>query len=109
MRKAVFLDRDGVINVEVDYLHRPEDVVLIDGLPEAIVSAGILSPDPGGVIVRNGAPPQPPLGSAGFTQTFRFFPETGLIFRFAEIYCKTGRPVCRHSRNNPQKHGGIRK
>ena len=36
MRKAFFLDRDGVVNEEVDYLHRPEDVVLIPGLGEAI-------------------------------------------------------------------------
>ena len=36
MRKAFFIDRDGVVNVEVDYLHRPEDVILIDGLGEAL-------------------------------------------------------------------------
>ena len=36
MRKAFFLDRDGVVNEEVDYLHRPEDVVLIPGLGEAL-------------------------------------------------------------------------
>jgi len=36
MRKAIFLDRDGVVNVEVDYLHRPEDVILTPGLPEAV-------------------------------------------------------------------------
>ena len=36
MNKAFFLDRDGVINVDVDYLHRPEDVVLIPGTAEAV-------------------------------------------------------------------------
>ena len=36
MRKAFFIDRDGVVNAEVDYLHRPEDVILIDGLGEAL-------------------------------------------------------------------------
>ncbi|MBO4647188.1 MAG: HAD family hydrolase [Lentisphaeria bacterium] len=36
MRRAIFLDRDGVVNEEVDFLHRPEDVVLIPGLGEAI-------------------------------------------------------------------------
>jgi D-glycero-D-manno-heptose 1,7-bisphosphate phosphatase len=28
MNRAVFLDRDGTLNVETEYLHRPEDVVL---------------------------------------------------------------------------------
>ncbi len=36
MKKAFFLDRDGVINVEVDYLHKPEDVVLCRGAADAI-------------------------------------------------------------------------
>ena len=30
-RKVVFLDRDGTMNTEVNYLHRPEDLVLIPG------------------------------------------------------------------------------
>jgi D-glycero-D-manno-heptose 1,7-bisphosphate phosphatase len=30
MNKALFLDRDGVINEEINYLHRIEDVVFID-------------------------------------------------------------------------------
>lgn len=37
-RRAIFLDRDGVINVEVDYLHRPEDLRLLPGVPEAIAA-----------------------------------------------------------------------
>lgn len=36
MNKAVFLDRDGTINEEKDYLHRIEDFVFIPGAPEAI-------------------------------------------------------------------------
>lgn len=36
MRRAAFLDRDGTINVEVNYLHRAEDLQLITGVPEAI-------------------------------------------------------------------------
>ena len=36
MQKAIFLDRDGVVNEEVDYLHRPEDVILTPGLAEAV-------------------------------------------------------------------------
>nr|WP_320115485.1 D-glycero-beta-D-manno-heptose 1,7-bisphosphate 7-phosphatase [uncultured Desulfuromonas sp.] len=33
---AVFLDRDGTINVERDYLYRPEDFCFIDGAETAI-------------------------------------------------------------------------
>ncbi len=35
-RRAVFLDRDGTINVEVGYLSRPEDFQLIEGSADAI-------------------------------------------------------------------------
>lgn len=35
-RRAVFLDRDGTINIEKDYLFRPEDLEFIPGAPEAI-------------------------------------------------------------------------
>lgn len=34
--RAVFLDRDGTINEEVNYLHRIEDFRLIPGAPQAI-------------------------------------------------------------------------
>lgn len=36
LRRAVFLDRDGTINVEKNYLHRIEDFEFIPGVPEAI-------------------------------------------------------------------------
>ena len=32
MRKALFLDRDGVVNVEKNYLHKIEDFELMDGI-----------------------------------------------------------------------------
>lgn len=35
-RPAIFLDRDGVINVEVDLLHKVEQMKLIDGVADAI-------------------------------------------------------------------------
>lgn len=35
-KPAVFLDRDGTINEEKDYLHRIEDFAFIPGAPEAI-------------------------------------------------------------------------
>jgi len=34
MNKALFLDRDGVINIEKDYLHKIEDFEFIDGIIE---------------------------------------------------------------------------
>jgi D-glycero-D-manno-heptose 1,7-bisphosphate phosphatase len=34
--KAVFLDRDGVINVEKSYLHRVEDFEFLPGVPQAL-------------------------------------------------------------------------
>ena len=33
--KTIFLDRDGVINKEVGYLHKIEDFIFIDGVFEA--------------------------------------------------------------------------
>lgn len=35
-KPAIFLDRDGTINEEKDYLHRIEDFAFIPGAPEAI-------------------------------------------------------------------------
>ena len=36
MNRAVFLDRDGTINREVNYLHKPEDFIFIPGAIQAI-------------------------------------------------------------------------
>lgn len=35
-RKAIFLDRDGIINKEVDNLHKIQDFELIDGVSQAV-------------------------------------------------------------------------
>ena len=35
-RRAVFLDRDGTINVEKDYLYRIKDFEFISGVPQAL-------------------------------------------------------------------------
>ena len=39
MEKTLFLDRDGVINVDTGYVHRKEDFIFIDGLIEALQQA----------------------------------------------------------------------
>jgi D-glycero-D-manno-heptose 1,7-bisphosphate phosphatase len=36
LKAAIFIDRDGTLNEEVGYLHRPEDVVLVPGAAEAL-------------------------------------------------------------------------
>ncbi len=36
MRGALLLDRDGVINEECEYLHDPDDLIVIPGVAEAI-------------------------------------------------------------------------
>ncbi len=36
MNKAIFLDRDGTLNIEKNYLYRIEDFEFIKGMPEAI-------------------------------------------------------------------------
>lgn len=41
MRPAVFLDRDGTLNEEVDYLHRPEDLDLIPGAAAAVARLNV--------------------------------------------------------------------
>lgn len=38
MNKAIFLDRDGTINVEKHYLYRKEDFEFIEGVPQALRS-----------------------------------------------------------------------
>lgn len=42
MTRAVFIDRDGTINIDKDYLTDPDDVEFIEGSPEAIKLAKTL-------------------------------------------------------------------
>ncbi len=35
-RRAALFDRDGVLNVDVGYAHRPEQLVFVDGAPQAV-------------------------------------------------------------------------
>jgi D,D-heptose 1,7-bisphosphate phosphatase len=37
VRPAAFLDRDGVLNAEIGYAHRPEDLEWVDGAREAVL------------------------------------------------------------------------
>ena len=39
LNKVVFLDRDGTLNEEVNYLHKPEDMKLLPGVPQALKEA----------------------------------------------------------------------
>ncbi|MBL0209683.1 MAG: HAD family hydrolase [Holophagaceae bacterium] len=41
-KPAIFLDRDGTLNEEVDYLHRPEELVLIPGAAKAVAKLNAL-------------------------------------------------------------------
>lgn len=36
LHPAAFIDRDGVINEERNYVHRPEDFVILPGVPQAL-------------------------------------------------------------------------
>ena len=36
MKRAVFLDRDGVLNIEAGYIHKAEDLHLIPGVAQAV-------------------------------------------------------------------------
>jgi D-glycero-D-manno-heptose 1,7-bisphosphate phosphatase len=39
MRRALFLDRDGVVNVDIDYAHKIEDIEFIPGIFELVRAA----------------------------------------------------------------------
>ena len=41
MQRALFLDRDGVINVDLGYVHRTEDFIFMDGIFDVVRAARI--------------------------------------------------------------------
>ena len=41
-KKAVFLDRDGTINVDVDYLYETDKLEFIDGAIEALALLSLI-------------------------------------------------------------------
>lgn len=77
---AVFLDRDGTINVDTSYLSRPEDVVLIEGAAEAIARINsLLIPV---IVVTN----QSGIGRGYFTED----DNARVTERLAELLATTG-------------------
>jgi D-glycero-D-manno-heptose 1,7-bisphosphate phosphatase len=44
--KTIFLDRDGVINKEINYLHKIDDFEFIDGVFEAFFNILFFFEDP---------------------------------------------------------------
>ena len=42
-KKALFLDRDGVINVDQGYVHKPEQCIFIDGIKNLLQKAKTLN------------------------------------------------------------------
>lgn len=43
MNKALFLDRDGVINIDKGYVHKPEDCEFVDGIFDLVKRANDLN------------------------------------------------------------------
>ena len=41
MKRAIFLDRDGVIVTDKGYIHKVEDMDIINGVPEAIMQLNL--------------------------------------------------------------------
>lgn len=39
MKRVLFLDRDGVINVDTGYLHKQEDLIWVDGVKDGLAAA----------------------------------------------------------------------
>ena len=55
--KAIFLDRDGVINEEVDFLHKIEDLRFIPGVAQALAQLSkALPPDQYKIIIVSNQP-----------------------------------------------------
>ena len=77
---AIFLDRDGTLNVEVDYLHRVEDVVLVPGAARAIAELN-----------QRGIPVVVVTNQAGIARGRFSWPEyTAVAERIAELLAQEG-------------------
>ncbi|MPS72100.1 MAG: HAD family hydrolase [Chryseobacterium sp.] len=94
MNKAVFLDRDGTINVDYGYVYKLEDLQIIDKVPESLLrlaEAGFLL-----IIITN----QSGVGRGFFTEEAVDRFNKGLISQLSEKGVKiTDVFVCIHSPN----------
>lgn len=54
--KAIFLDRDGVINKEVDFLHKIEDLQFIPGVIESLKKLSALPEDEYKIVIVSNQP-----------------------------------------------------
>ena len=102
--KVACLDRDGTMNVEVNYLHRKEDLKLIDGTAEAV---RLLKNEAGwGKTVNSGTVAALPFNQKAFQQELdkfssshiSFLPEMIISFYFEQIQqtgeSRPAHPLC---------------
>jgi len=101
MNKAVFLDRDGTINVDYGYVYKLEDLQIIDKVPESLLrlaEAGFLL-----IIITN----QSGVGRGFFTEEAVDYFNKSLISKLSEKGVKiTDVFVCIH---NPDQNCDCRK
>tara|TARA_Y100001968_G_scaffold163546_1_gene149612 strand:+ start:8985 stop:9509 length:525 start_codon:yes stop_codon:yes gene_type:complete len=43
MRKALFLDRDGIINIDIGYAYKAEDIIFVNGIFKVVRKANLMN------------------------------------------------------------------
>ena len=112
LNKVVFLDRDGTLNEEVNYLHKTEDMKLLPGVPQALKKLK----DAGYKLISNDFTDHT-FGDSANPKQFKFqfrhkiteLTETvrGTREINYEYYRKAKNPDCRRFRNEPGAFGGY--